>query len=404
MFKRTIYKLLEKRHFWRYVSFSEVAELYTSRTLRIIGLNIASGFASVYLYQTGYSLKVIMLFWICYYISNAVMNYVSAYIIAYFGPKHGTLFSNLIYIPAMVALGLVPNYGLSAIIIWGVLASLSSALYGLSYLVEFSKVKSIDHAGQEIGFMNILEKISIGMSPVVGGAVALLLGAQAVMMVGAIIFALSAIPLFRTVEQTRVRQHVKFRDLSYRTFHRSLTSQLGVGVDIVATGIVWSLFIAAVVFPHLSNEIYVSLGALSSVTILAAIGVSYAYGRLIDRHRGGDLLRITVVVNALVHASRPFANGVASVVGTNVTNEIATTGITMSYMRGMFDTADLSGNRIVYLSVSQVFSSIGAIIACTILFMCLNIFGDAQGLRTFFFIAAICVLLTGTAHFHLYRK
>lgn len=404
MFRRTIYKLLEKQHFWRYASFSEVAELYTSRTLRIIGLNIASGFASVYLYQTGYSLSFIAMFWLIYYVSNVPMNYLSAHIIGYFGSKHGTLFSNLIYIPAMVALGLVPNYGLRAIVVWGILASLSACLYQLSYLVEFSKIKNVDHSGKEIGFMNILEKISIGVSPIVGGLIALFFGAQAVMMIGAVIFAFSAIPLLRTVEHTRVRHRINFRELSYRVFAQSFISQLGVGVDLVATGTVWSLFIASVVFPNLSNEIYVSLGTLSSVTILAAVGVSYAYGKLIDRNRGGDLLKISVVVNAVVHALRPFANGIASIVGTNVTNEIATTGITMSYMRGMFDTADLSGHRIVYLSVTQIFASFGAIIACAALLVCLSMFGDAGGLRIFFFAAALLVLLTGTAHFHLYKK
>ena len=404
MLKRTIYRLLEKRHFWRYVSFSEVAELYTSRTLRIIGLNIASGFASVYLYQSGYSLRSIMLFWLCYYLLNILMNYVAAHIIAYFGPKHGTLFSNLVYIPAMVSLGLVPNYGFWAIVIWGVLASISACLYQLSYLVEFSKVKSVDHAGKEIGFMNILEKISIGMSPIIGGLIALFFGAQSVMMIGAVIFAFSAMPLLRTVEQTKVRRHIKFRNLPFGAIYHSLISQLGVGVDTVATGNVWSLFIASVIFPNLTNEIYVSLGGLSSVTIVAAICVSYAYGKLIDRNRGGDLLRISVVVNAVVHASRPFANGIPSIVGTNISNEIATTGITMSYMRGMFDTADLSGNRIAYLSISQMFVSVGAATACAILIGCLGLLGDTTGLRVFFFIAALCVLLTGTAHFHLYRK
>ena len=252
--------------------------------------------------------------------------------------------------------------------------------------------------------MNILEKVSIGVSPIVGGLIALFFGAQAVMMIGAVIFAFSAMPLLRTVEQTRIHQRIHFRDLSFRVFYRSFISQLGVGVDVVATGTVWSLFIAVVVFPNLSNEIYVSLGALSSVTILAAICVSYAYGKLIDRNRGGDLLKISVVINALVHASRPFANGIASIVGTNVTNEIATTGITMSYMRGTFDTADLSGHRIAYLSVMQIFASFGAIIGCSVLLLTLSMFGDGQGLKAFFFIASVCVLITGTAHFHLYKK
>lgn len=404
MLKNTIYRILERRHFWRYASFSEVAELYASRTLRFVGINLASGFASVYLYKTGYSLRFIIIFWICYFSFKALFSIPAALIAARIGPKHGILISNILYIPAMIALGLVPNYGMPAIILWALFMSSSATIYSICYLIDFSKIKSLEHAGKEIGFVNILEKIAVGISPVIGGFVALWFGPQAVMMAGALAFSLAALPLFKTMEQTKTHQKISLLGFPYRLVYRSLISQTGVGFDIFATGYVWGLFIAIVIFPHITDAIYLTLGALSSVTILTAIGVSYAYGRLIDRQKGGDLLRISVIVNSLVHASRPFAVGASSVVATNIANEIATTGINMSYVRGLFDSADLSGHRIVYISMIDAMTSLGSVIACVALLICTTLVGQDDGLRVFFFVTAIFVLLVGTPHFRIYRR
>jgi len=392
MLKNTIYRLLERRHFWRYASFSEVAELYASRTLRFVGINLASGFASVYLYRSGYSLRFIIIFWICYFSFKALFSIPAALIAARIGPKHGILISNILYIPAMIALGLVPNYGMTTIV------------YSICYLIDFSKIKSIEHAGKEIGFMNILEKLAVGISPVIGGLVALWFGPQAVMMTGALAFSLAALPLFKTVEQTHVRQKITLLGFPYRLVYRSLISQIGIGVDTVATGYIWGLFIALVVFPNITDAIYLTLGTLSSVTILAAIVISYAYGKLIDRQKGGDLLRISVIINALVHASRPFAVDASSIVATNIANEVATTGIQMSYMRGLFDSADLSGHRIAYISMIDAICSLGSVLGCVVVLICISLMGQDSGLRAFFFAAAFLVLITGTAHFRIYRR
>lgn len=404
MIKTIIYKLLERRHFWRYASFSEVAELYTSRTLRVVGTYIASGFATVYLYQIGYSLAFIMAFWGVYFSFKIVISYFAALFAARYGPKHGILISNILYIPAMVSLGFVPDVGFAAIVVWGIFMSISATIYQLCYFIDFSKVKSVEHAGKEIGFMNILEKIAIGISPIVGGLIALFFGPQIVMWVAAVIFALAAVPLLKSAEQTHTHQKITIRGFPWRMALRSIVAQVGVGFDVVATSHVWGLFIAIIIFPLLGDEIYVTLGTLSSVTILAAVGISYSYGKLIDRNRGGDLLKISVIVNALVHASRPFAAGSGAIVATNVANEVATTGIHMAYTRGLFDTADLSGHRIVYLLLIEMAANLGAAFACFVLLLCIMLLGDNDGLRIFYFVTAAAVLVVGTAHFRLYRR
>ena len=49
MFKVMINRILAGRHYWRLVSFDEIAELYTSRLLTIFAVNIVNLFAAVYL-------------------------------------------------------------------------------------------------------------------------------------------------------------------------------------------------------------------------------------------------------------------------------------------------------------------------------------------------------------------
>ena len=63
MFQRLISFVLRGRHYWRGVSFDEIAELYTSRLLTVFAINIVNLFAAVYLYRLGYSLAFIALFY-----------------------------------------------------------------------------------------------------------------------------------------------------------------------------------------------------------------------------------------------------------------------------------------------------------------------------------------------------
>jgi hypothetical protein len=252
--------------------------------------------------------------------------------------------------------------------------------------------------------MNILERVAMGISPIIGGVIALWFGLQVVVWSAAILFVFSALPLLHSIEPTRTHQKIAFLGYPWRLTYRSIIAQSGVGFDYLATGVVWNLFIVIVVFPTAGWDVYVKLGILSSVTILTAVAASYIYGKIIDNSKGYNLLKVSVVINALVHASRPFVNTPAMIVGTNIANEAATMGYHMSFMRGLFDTADLSGFRILYLCLIDIAANLGAAIACLALFICITILGNFEGLRLFFFIAAVYVLIIGTPRFNIYSK
>ena len=404
MIQTFIYKLLQRRHFWRYATFGEVAEIYASRTMRLFALRIVTTFTSIYLYQEGYSLIFLAYFWAAFYGIKVLFAWPSAQLIARFGPKHATLVSNIVSAVGMTFLPLVPIYGLKALVPWLILQAFSSCLNDLAYLVDFSKVKNIEHAGKEIGYMNIFEKVATGVSPLVGGMLAFFFGPEVVMILSAALFLLAAVPLFHTGEPTHTHQKLAIRGFPWRTTWRSLIAEASIGYDVFVTGSAWTLFMVVAIFVNNGDEIYAKVGVLTSITIVAALLSSYTFGRIIDHSRGGDLLTVSVILNGITHLFRPFVIGPIGVAAVNSVNEAATTGYAMAFIRGMFDTADASGRRIVYLFFMEVATNFGAMFGGVLLALIFMVVNGVLALQIFFIISGFIVLLIGTPRFMLYRK
>ena len=209
MFKVMINRILAGRHYWRVVSFDEIAELYTSRLLTIFAVNIVNLFAAVYLYKLGYAVEFIVLFYGVLYLLKVPFSIVAAKYAAYFGPKHGILLANIVRIPSMVAFLLVPEFGFWAIVAFGIFQQIAATIYDLCYMVDFSKVKNSEHAGKEIGTMQIFDKIARIVSPIVGGVIASVYGPQVTIIVASLMLVVAAVPLFKTIEPTMTRNKLR---------------------------------------------------------------------------------------------------------------------------------------------------------------------------------------------------
>lgn len=404
MFEFVVGRLLKRRHFWRYASFSEVAELYTSRMLRMVAINISATFISIFLYQNGYSLQFIFGYWGVFYVVKMLLAFPLAAYVARYGPKHGTLLSNLMYIPSMVAFTQVPRFGIAMLVITGLFQALSSTLYNESYLIDFSKVKSTEHAGKELAYMNIFEKVATGLSPLIGGVLAFVVGPIFVMWIAAILFSLAAGPLFRTGEPDETEHRLVFRGFPWRLVLTSLIGNIGRGYDVFASGTTWSIFIAVVlVGVSGSDKVYAIVGGLISLMVIADVVSSYVFGKIIDRRQGGLLLRSGLVIDVLTHVSRPFVHSIGTVGAINVINEAGTTAYVMAYTRGTFDIADRTGHRATYMGLVEIFLDLGAAAAAFITGWLISILGMNMGLRGSFFVTAAAVCLVFVARFPIYR-
>lgn len=404
MINALIHRFLKRRHFWRHASFSEIAELYASRLMTMFALRFVMVFASVYLYKLDYDLVFIALFWASFYFLKVLFVTPSALIAARIGPKHGLFFANITFAVALMFLFFSAEAGVAAVIVWCVLNAFASELNNLCYQVDFSKVKHSEHAGKEIGFMTIIEKAASGLSPLIGGIVASLFGAPSAMLLSVIFFLLSAVPLMRTAEPTKTRQHITLKGYPWRETWRSLRAAVGLGADVFTSAIAWVMFITVVVFAGDGNEIYAKIGVLASLGLGVALIASYIFGRLIDRSQGLLLLKTSVYVNSLVHLLRPTVASPIGVLVSNISNDVATTGYNMALTRGQFDLADTPGYRIIYLSLVEAFANMGAGVSALILAGLLYAYGEVEGLSVFFIAMAFLTLLIATPRFGIYRK
>jgi len=397
--------MLLRRHFWRHATFSEIAELYVSRMLRMAAMFIASAFMSIYMYQNGYGIGQIALFWAALYLFKTIVSLPVAALIARIGPKHGILISNLLYIPSMISFVFLDELGPWLLLPIIILQGASASMYAIGYTIDFSKVKSVEHAGKEIAYMNILEKITTSVSPLIGGILAFFFGPQFVLVVAAALFALAALPLLKSGEQVQTGKKLEFKEFPWRLIRQHYMAQVAYGFDVFASGTVWTLYVAVIVIGiGTNNDIYVITGILLSVVLIATILSSYVYGKMIDNKHGSMLMKVSIIANSLTHLVRPFITSPFTVAGANIANEVATTGYTMPYTRAVFDNADLSGHRATYIGIIESLANFGAFIAAAILGVLVLVAGSTFALTNFFFLAGVVVLLVLTAHFRLYKR
>lgn len=392
MLQRIIGLIFWRRHYWRHVSFDEVAELYVSRLVMVFAINIVGLFMSLYLYELGYSVLFIVFLYAAVYLLKVPFAFVAAKYIAYFGPKHGVLMANILRVPSMVAMFLVPVYGLPAVIIFSVLQNLAACLYNMSYLVDFSKVRHVEHTGKELGTMQVIEQFARVISPLIGGILATIFGPGLVIVIASVLFLVSSIPLFRSIEPTAVRAKIKMQAFPWRLTSKSFVAQSVMGFDLITSGTVWVLFTAIVVFSTIGTSIYAALGLLFSVGVLVSMVVAWLFGQIVDKRRGDLLFTAGVIVNAIIHAFRPFTGTPASVVGVNIANEVGTAAYSLPWTRGVFEVADISGHRVLYFALLQVCADIGALIACVTVGVFIWIFGLIPGMQLFFGFAAMVEL------------
>lgn len=388
MLQSIIHRIFRRRHYWRQVTFEEVAELYASRLLMVFAINIVNLFAAIYLYKLGYSLVFIALFYAFVYFIKVPLAYPIAKFAAFFGPKHGILAANIIRLPSLLFFFFVPVWGFWAVIMFGVFQQISSAMYDMCYMIDFSKVKHIEHAGKEIGIMQGIERVARIASPVIGGFIASIYSPQVTIALAALLFLLAAWPLLLSLEPTATRNHLKFEGFPWRIAWPSFLAESVAGFDFVTSGLVWTLFITIFVFSWAGDGVYAIVGMLASIGVTAALVSSWTFGQLIDKHKGALMLTAGSIINIVNHIFRPFVSTITAVAGINIASEVGTAAYTMPYMRGAFDIADGSGHRIAYMMYVEMALNFGAALACIIFAILLISAGDKLGTQITFFVAA----------------
>lgn len=351
MIKKLFHRLLRRHHFWRHANFDELSQIYISSFFRTMAISLVGIFIPIFLYGLGYGFTGVFVFHLMYFIARSIIHLPAGYLIARVGPKHSILLSFIAQLASSLMFLLLPYYDIPLVIIAMVWA-IANTLFFVAYHIDFSKVKHSDHSGKEMGIANMVQRAGGALGPVTGGVVATLLGPQYIFLVMSVMLFIGVLPLFTTAEPTRTRQKIRFRALALGKIKRDLLSYIGLTVPHHLSVSLWPFFLALFA---LGNEVYLELGALSSIAFLVSILTAYAIGRIADKGRGRSLLRASSVVDMLVQFMKPFVNSFPFALTVNSVGESTAVTMRITYHKGMYDAADNHpGSRIVYVSIMEL--------------------------------------------------
>ncbi len=210
-----VHTVTHSKHFWRNAKMSELGELYISMTLKTFAFSMIGVFVPIYLYQLGYSLPVIALYFVVYFSFRIPVNYLAGEFTARYGPKHTISYA---YVITLLYLGMLLTMEHYNWPLWflALSASASISLFFVAYHVDFSRIKETKNVGSELSHMYMLQRVASAIGPLMGGLIATVFGVHLVIAMSIVIVLLAIIPLMMTREPMRPRKNLNFKGISLK--------------------------------------------------------------------------------------------------------------------------------------------------------------------------------------------
>lgn len=351
MIRKLIHKLLAPRHPWRTISFSELSEMYIAGMLKNFAQGMIGVFVPLYLLNKGYSFQVILFYYALLYALGVAVDYLSARLTARLGPKHVMRLGFLMQFITAIALAHIDVLPYPLLII-AFFHTSSGAFYWLPYHVDFSKVKHAKHGGAEVGWVNILERVGGIAGPLAGGIIGAYFGGSALFFVAAVVLLIAIVVLMLSPEPMHTsvkltfKNRFKLNDWRTHISYSSFVTENSVGM------LLWPTFLAAVVF---TNNAYIKIGTVVSLSVVAAIVIALPLGKLVDNQKGRKLLNYGVNTNSLVHLSRLATGGFIGAAIISALKEPTTLLYRIAFSKGFYDKADDFGDgRISYIAQNEM--------------------------------------------------
>lgn len=313
----------------------QLQELYASVAMLDFALAAVALFEPVYLYQLGYSLTAILMFYLIVYVTYFFIVPLGGKFVARVGPERSIAISSFFLIGYYVGLVLIKDY---AFFFWlsPVLFAAQKMLYWPAYHTDFILTSDQGERGKEFSGLWSLSTLMYILGPLVGGVIIATAGFTPLFLGVIAVIAISNIPLFVSPIEHRP-EPFSYRQSFITPFTkqhiRTTLAYLGFGEEFVMQ-FIWPVFIVLVV------KSYFELGGLIALaTFVTALATLYI-GQIIDRNRQRQALDWGTIITALVWVVRPVLQMVPSVFISDTLGRIAknTTFVAMtniSYERAL---------------------------------------------------------------------
>ena len=344
-------------------------------------------FEPIYLYTLGYSLQVILLFYIEVYIVYFILLPIGAKFANRFGYEHSMTLSTIFlvgYYLALYAIGTSPIF----LVIAPILFAVNKSLYWTGYHADFAEYSDGKERGKQVGEMDAIDSIVYIIGPIVGGAILAIWSFNILFIFAAILILGSSIPLLTTKEKFKITEF-SYQDAYERLFskknRRKLFAYIGFGEELVVM-VIWPIFIYVVVTNFFSVGMIVALATFT--TTIAALYI----GKLADKRSKRGIVRFGAISSTFIWLIRIIATAGWHVFLIDSFSRITKRTIAVPLMAMTYERAQKHSvmKSIVNFELALV---LGKLLAAIIIFILLFFFPPAWGFTIAFIIGGSMTLL-----------
>ncbi len=300
--------LHDESHTHEFFQKKEMNEMYLAVFLMSFADGLISIFVPIYLYTLGYPIENVIFFYIILAVSNISLLPFLLKIISKIGVKHSISMSIPFLIIYFLGLTFIPQLPFLFYILPIILA-IRTMFFNIGYHLNYLEHSDAKKRGKEVSILVSLPLIASLLSPLLGGITINYLGYQYLYAVGAIILAISIIPLFLTKDQ---KEKMNFTILDAYKFifekkHRNIIKSFFGAATAGTIGLViWPIFLTSL---KLSTE---TIGMISSLTAILTLIIFFILTRKENKEKREKIIKKRTIVHTIGWLARIFASSALS--------------------------------------------------------------------------------------------
>ncbi len=377
----------------------ELMALYLHRTIVRLGLGVTGTFTVVFFYQFfGESVLGALLSYIAIFTGTALLTPWGASFLNHVGIRGTMLRAIPLLALAACTLALASVYdpanpqAFLIVLISIVGTFLYRALYWVPYSVGISETLTPGSEGRQVATLTNLADILVAAMPLIGGLVLSTESFQMLFLIGGALFALSAVPLFfipNRYECFSWDTRETFRQLLNPDMRPMVYATVGDGIQFGVLAVVWPLLI----FLLLGGD-YETVGAVTTLTLIATLLLRSLVGRYMDRLRGSPaILYWGVFFSATGWLFKAFVVTPFQVIVVDTYHGLGQAVYRTSVDVFTYEQAADNGSYIdEYTALKEVALNVGRAAGLLVVALCVALFGVAAGFTVGILFAATATI------------
>lgn len=295
----------------------ELKIFYISISLYNFASSIIQIFVPLYLFEKGFSLSSILLFFALTQIGRFAALPLAAGLSSLYGAKKilaASFIFQIIYFLLLRKIDYFSFYFIGSALIFGVM----SAFLSLAYLVHVSKISPNDSRGRILGKISIYSAFTSAAGPLLGGFIIASRGFGSALLAAIILTIPAIVFLFLTPEVSKIRK-INFNLINIRKIYPDLIANGFYNLQSFLETVVWTIFIF-IIIPQ-----YKAIGLIQTISLLVSIIGFYLIGKWTDKFNRNKILLYGSAVTAIVGILRVAGNSFAKIFAFNVAFNFAYT-------------------------------------------------------------------------------